>query len=323
MAELRRMIYQTTPSAILCVLSNARAWLTNALTVDGNVVGAEELFQFFVFAIACADMRYLPSLISFVRTFMDDGLRDTRFGYLFTQLSCSLDFIHQALLPVKPFLIFPFRNVPPALKDNLTFVSSVVMRGFATYAFPSFTPNLQSLFPALLQYTGVEGDVSICNQFQLRSTVGLLPQDFPPLNTVPTLQGSFLQLQNHVIARYQMILIDNGNFDDRIEDVQMMSAMLKMAPVVKRPKLADLETLYAEIAGTWKMRGSFHALNLKAVLTEIQRALVIINPALRLAVDGIMTAETVEAIAGFCGLPEDATFSPEDFDLILNALCGP
>jgi hypothetical protein len=67
--ELRHMAHQTPPSA----------WLTNALTTDGNVVGVDDILQFLVFGFVFANSQ-----------FRDAGLKQSKFGYLTTQLGCAL-----------------------------------------------------------------------------------------------------------------------------------------------------------------------------------------------------------------------------------------
>jgi hypothetical protein len=318
--ELRRMAFQVSPSAVLCVLSNAWYWLTNALTADGHVVGANEIFQFFVFALCRSDIRYLPALVSFVDRFVDRGLKDTRFGYLLTQLTSALDFIRQRVLPINPFLVLPFKTVSQRLRGKMTWVGSVVMRSLAVFAFPSFTPDIDRLFPAMLRLAGVEDNVAVCHQFQMASTVGLFPDDIPELDTCPTVHETFFLLSATLITRYNMILVDSGDFERNADGVQFMSALMKPGAPVTKPRLAELDKLCEAVRWRFHFIGPYHAINVRAAIAEVQRALAIAGK--KIALDGVMSSETAAAIAEFCGVAPDVTFTPEMFDQILTSVAS-
>ena len=154
--ELRKIPLQTSPSAMLYVLSNALQWLTSILTVDGEYIGADEIFQFFVFVLAMAKLNCLDGLISFIDTFVDDALRETKFEYYIQQLRSGKEFINDRLLPEQPYILFPFASVPERLNNVLKIVENetITLKGFEIYAFPTWNINIDNIFPSFIMYTG-------------------------------------------------------------------------------------------------------------------------------------------------------------------------
>lgn len=274
--DLKRLSLQTSPSFVLCVLSNSLIWLTNAITIDGNFVGADEILEFFVFALALSEPKHLPALCVFTERFLDRGLKDeTKFSYLLTQLSGALTFIQQQLLRVPPFLIFPFKKPMERLRGRMRRVESdIVMRGFRIFAIPTFRKEKDELFPALLQYTGNEDDVAICSAFSFSVNsdeegkslmndpkVQVFPLNMPYFEVIPTIYGSFLQLTDEYICRFQMIQIDNGNVDDTIEAINAISIIMKLLPKGNNyfngnhiMKLGDLSVCFEIVNRKWESR---------------------------------------------------------------------
>jgi hypothetical protein len=314
--ELKRMAFQVSPSAVLCVLANASSWLTDALSREGHAVGAEEIFQFLVFALSCAGINFLPSLVTFITRFVDSGLlQTTKFGYVLTQFQCCCTAIQRRLLPVKPFFIFPFSNIPGQLQDKMTIGESLVMRGFAVWAFPTFVPQYDALFPAMLAYTGNENDVAICNEFRITSNFGALVASLPTFETVPTKRGTFLHLTPETIESYQMIAVDVGNFDDRIEDIRTFSAMMKMIQIGGHRMLSNIVNHYQFLSTQLHFVGSDFSANMRVFVSRLQQALRL-QTRYPLAIDGIMRAETVTAIEESVNLSPGSLFAPE----ILNGI---
>jgi hypothetical protein len=58
--ELKKLAFQISPSLVIFTLSTALEYLLNALSADGNAIGADEIFQFFVFVLSLAKLRFLP-----------------------------------------------------------------------------------------------------------------------------------------------------------------------------------------------------------------------------------------------------------------------
>jgi hypothetical protein len=317
---LKRTSFQLTPSAAFCVLSNALGWLTAALAGENEGIGAEEILQFFVFTVCCAGIRCLPAFVRFVDQFVDAGLRQTKFGYLLTQLHCCIDFVEQRLLPVLPFFIFPFTEVPEHFAGKLVAGDSLVMRGFAVWAFPTFHPDYHLLFPAMLSYTGNDNDVAICTQFQIIASIDPLPQCIKELPTIPTRRGSLLHLAEKDIEECRMISVDVGNFDDRIEDIRAFSAMMKMMEIGKHRTLSNIVNFYAILREKWFLRSPNYVVAIKTVISEVQRALILLDTRHRVTTHGIMDAATVAAIEEVACLCQGAVFTHEIFADIVARL---
>jgi hypothetical protein len=81
-----------SPLSVLCVPSNAIFWLPTALhEAAGQKIGADEIFQFCVLSLSVAKLCRLPGLISFVDTFIEEALRETKFEYYIEQMRSALD----------------------------------------------------------------------------------------------------------------------------------------------------------------------------------------------------------------------------------------
>jgi hypothetical protein len=288
--EIKRMKCQPSPSGLLCVLSTAVNWLTRALTIDGNHIGADEILHFFSYMISVVGFEHLPSMVSFVEHFVDTGLAVTRFGYLLTQLEAALEYIQQRLLPVPPFLVFPVSTVPSRFVSEITCGERVIMKGFAVYAFPTFTPDYSDLFSAMLQYTGNPNHTAVCHQFTAKSTLGF--RDFAEFDTIPTLDGTIFQLSDDFIQQHDMIFVNDGKYDDHITDVILASALLKMDSEVNSLRIDDIDKVYQDIRRRWKLGREDPWLEVQRIVCEIQKGLEV-------ELNGIMNWQTVEAIVKF------------------------
>ncbi|OHT13527.1 hypothetical protein TRFO_03256 [Tritrichomonas foetus] len=281
--DLKRLKYQTSPSFVLCVLANSLYWLTNAITTDGNVVGADEIFQLFVYSLAHSEPENLPALHFFVERFLDEGLNETKFSYLLTQLRCALEFIQQKLLQVPPCLIFPFEKPVRRLAGRMVKHDSIVLHGFKVYAFPTYRKEKENFFPALL----------------------------------PTLNGSFLQLTEEYIEICQMILIDTGKYDSKIDDIEALSILMKFAANVKNPKLSEIENVFNISKKLWKFEGNILNENIKIKVAEVQRALVVIGELPNNSpINGVLDFATNEILCKRFKLGENDKLTPDMFENI-------
>ena len=316
--ELKRMTFQVSPSAMLCVLANANRWLTGALTTDGEVVGTDDLLPFLVYAISMADIRYLPAVISFIERFYDEGLSYTKFSFLINQLDVILDFVKQKMLPVKQYLLFPFHEVPKVFKDSFTCYDEIELRGFRTYAFPTFTHDFDKIFPCFLMYTGNRSDVAVAYQFSVSSTIVSAVNRFDDMELIPALHGSFFQLPEAMLSKYHMIEIDSGTYDQAIPKVIALSAMMKMLPNVVNPKISEVDSIYERLCKRYRMRGVNYVESVMGTIAELQKQMVLAHDRDVVAVTGILDETTVNALARLARVPASSSFRPEDFDTVLE-----
>ena len=111
--ELKKMELATSPSSVLTVLSNGIMWMKAVIKdVTGQEPGADETFPFFVYCLSLSKPKCLPSLVAFVEKYVDGALKETLFLYYIEQLKSSLEFIEDRLMPVQPFIMFPFIGLP-------------------------------------------------------------------------------------------------------------------------------------------------------------------------------------------------------------------
>lgn len=315
--ELKRMTFQVSPSAILCVLANANRWLTEALTTDGEVVGTDDLLPFLVYAVSMADIRYLPAFISFVERFYDEGLYYTKFSFLINQLDVILDFVKQKMLPVKQFLLFPFRNVPKIVEGIFTRHGEIQLSGFKVYAFPTFTPNFEKVFPCFLRYTGNRTDIATVHQFSVSAPIVSVMNHLDEMELIPALHGSFFQLPEETVTKCQMIDIDNGNYDDWIPTIIALSSMMKMIPHCVNPKISDTEGIFEYVRRKYRLHGQNAVESIMTVIAELQKQLILAQDPDVTTVTGILDHGTLKALSRISKVPQDRSFRPRDFDAVL------
>jgi hypothetical protein len=276
--ELKKLAFQMSPSLIVFTLSTALEYLMNALSADGNAIGADEIFAFFVYVLSWAKLRFLPSLYAFVDRFVDDALRETRAQYLLAQLQGGLEFIENRVLPVQPFVLFPFRNLPSHLSGSLTISANepIVLQGFAVFAFPSWSAEAADLFPAMLRYTGDESDIAICYQFVMNDmdSYAALVRDYP-FEPVPAADGTFLNLPVDYAQTARMIKIVGGDFEAHVSDVQVLSVLMLMSDVrIDNPATDVIEGIWEAIRPVWRFHTNDTGMKVKHMVGQMQRALV-------------------------------------------------
>jgi hypothetical protein len=314
--ELRKLPLQPSPSSVLCVLANSIQMLTSALRLcAGQSVGADEIFQFFVFCVSLAKLWCLPALVSFVDTFIDEALRETKFEYYIEQLRSSLEFIDNRFLPVQPFVIFPVPRPPARLAAMMkpTAAGVISIKGFEVYALPTWSPARDKLFPAMIRYTGTD-QFAKCYQFVVSDTTKLDPG--LTLEAIATLHGTFLQLTPERIEEYSMIRVDDGDYVSHIEEIAAISAMMKMAGAgpVLNSSVGKMAKLYEVVRSLWRLPEPRLgvAAQIRIVIQSIQQALVDQRRLPRtFIVDGSLDIDTLAAIEQvWAGLGKHSAATP-------------
>lgn len=442
--ELRKIEYKYSPSSMLFCLSNALQWLTAALTVDGRQIGADESFQFFAFCLSHAKLSCLPAIVSFIDKYVDDALHETKYEYYIEHLRSGFQFIDNRLLPVQPFLIFPFANPPPHLKGILTRVKApsndtanstndvktvsststtnnanannsnntdsttdenkskkssstsetsntnstsnttstnnsdspsntnsttvinstskddsgdhrcivdnsdngnsqkensrinaqdeihsknfhnsktgepILMKGFEIYAFPTWTNEYNTLFPAMIRYTG-KLTSAICYQYSVSSITALNAFN-EKYEAIPTLHGTFFQLKDELIKSAFMIKVENEDYEKEEENIEVFSSLMLMASkAIPNPKLSMLDQVFTSVKIEWHFRSNDSTVAIKTAVAEVQKALLLLNflPE-SFSIDGVFNFETISAIREFIK-NRKLIITPQLFKAIVSA----
>ncbi|OHT01393.1 hypothetical protein TRFO_31827 [Tritrichomonas foetus] len=339
--EIRKLPLMTSPTTMTIVLSNAIEYLQKCLTTDGNLIGADETFQFFVYALSSAKLHCLPNIINFITGYIDDDLSETKFAYNIEQLRSSLDFINRQSLPTRPYIILPFSKPPPDLKDSLIRVKSdpIYLKGFNVYAFPLWRNDPKFLFPALFHYTGCQ-EKAVGYQYVLASNVQLDYSTLPKCEAIPTTNGTFLQLSESYIQANSMIRIDGGDYDAAQDDLEIVSSMVLMCQLtntsfntfssydsngntLKGISTSMKDHIYNSIMkGQWRMRSHKADNAVREAVAEVQRSLMLLGflpPSFPM--NGVLDYNTLSAISTFINAKSNkVAINPRVFNYIIS--CG-
>jgi hypothetical protein len=282
--ELKRLPLQISPTLIVNTLATALDYLSKTLTSDGSAVGADEIFQFFVYSLAAAKLRCLHGLTIMVEKFVHHSLRETRANYLMTQLVSGFEFIDNRMLPVQPYLLFPFQVLPQHLAGALHAVpdGKVVLAGFAVFAFPCWSAQRTEFFPALLRYTGEDMDVAVCYQFQTENPAALLVTDdmmrSGSVETAPAPQGTFFSATPKLIGDAWMIKVDGGDFDAEMSAVDAMSVLMLMgAGKIENPSTSMIPGVYQAVREAWRLRAVNPLEGVRLLIAEMQHGLALMG----------------------------------------------
>ena len=228
--ELRKIQLQCSASEMLHCLSNSIDWITNVLTSGGEGAGADEIFQFFVFLLCNAKISNIKTILNYLETFVDEGLSETKYPYLVSQLRMALEFIDRRMIPVEPFLLFPFKTPPKRLQNSLKLASDerIVLRGFCIYAFATYEEERESFFPSLLYYSGDEDDSARVYKFQVTNSSLLFPPGTPEFDSFATLYGSFFQMPESYFLQKKMIYVNDGDFESAKDLISCVSTIMIM-----------------------------------------------------------------------------------------------
>ena len=305
---------------MLFFLANAIQWIKSGLRAAcGQDPGADELMPVFVYCLACSRPPFLPAMIAFIERFVDAALKETSFLYYIEQLKSSLEFITDRTLPVQPFLLFPFTELPDRLTGRLTLTNDepLTIKGFEVWAFPTFSEMVDTWGPALIRYTGSE-KVARVYQFRVDQDVQLVPNR--SMDLVPTLKGAFLHFPHEMIAVNQMIEVEDGDFVSAIPNIVAISGMMIMSGVSRcKPTVVAMNRMYSEFCQEWasnekelasrKKRGPLNEIRQR--IAEMQKALVLLQrlPA-SFPLDGRLNVETLHALQKY--------YEKEDGRLVLR-----
>jgi hypothetical protein len=313
--ELRKMPLQPSPSAVLYVLSNALGLMTSAVSIDKQQIGADEIFQFFVYCLATAKVWCLPGIASFAEKFVDEALLETKYQYLITQLNCALEFIEVRKLPVKPLLVLPSVPLTKEVLVNVTPADDedkIILRRFAVYAYPTYSKKTKSVFPAMLRYTGDLLDVAIVRRYKVNVSASFMGD----IESVASLEGTIFPVTVQYIERNRMIKVNGGDMVQSDQLVSVFSALEKMLNgFVRKPALIKLDQVFTAVRETWKISKNISSVTI--IIAEFQRALVILGKLpCEFPIDGVLNYETLKALEGMIG--KGFELSPKTFEYVIN-----
>jgi hypothetical protein len=307
--ELRRISYSATPSTIMGLFSQVNQWLTNALQICcGQKVGADEIFQFFLFCLGIAKVPCLPALFAVVNSYIDDALRETIFDYYIQKLSSAMDFIEGLEIPQIPFVLLPCAEVPARLAGELRPMrnSATEVAGFEIFAFPTWAPESETLFPALPAYTG-SSETAIFHRFEIAEGSEVLRE--ARVKTLLTISGTMFHVTPDYVQEHQMIRVDGRDYahPEAVMHVNVFSSMMQMVggKVENRSTvLAALSKLFYYVSLQWKMviASPDPIEAIPRLVADLQRALMVIEilPS-SFSVTGVLNHRTLRALQEFFG----------------------
>jgi hypothetical protein len=321
--EFRRTQFEVSPSSMLAALAGASRALSVALRGNGELLGADEIFQFTVYALAVARVTVLPAISEVLDTFMLDAYRETRFGYMVQQLGSALEFIELQPLPTGDLVLLPFREIPETMSKCLELATPepVTVRDFAVMAFPIWSQDAADLFPACCAFTGRASDKSTL--FKFRADAPELEHRLEKgFTLVPSSVGTFLVVDPLEAEERWMIRVASGDLTTATStrEVDAMSAILLMnEKVFKRPSTEDalFRDLAPGLTRRWNLQGFDLLQGLEVCLAELQVYLVELG-LLRKSPDGRLNRDTVLALRrAFPGGPRSGfVFAPEIPELL-------
>ena len=316
--ELRKMPLQPSPSAVLYILSNALNLMTNSLSIDNKQIGADEIFQFFVYCLSTAKIWCLPGITTFAEKFVDDALLETKYQYLITQLKCALEFIEGRSIPVRPSLVLPSVQMSPTIRENLIEEDDqdrIVLRRFAVYAYPTYAPEYDSVFPAMLRYTGNLLDIAIVRRYSVKQA----PTFMSDFESVAALNGTFFPVSKQYIEKHNMIKVNGGDMVQAEPLVKVFSTLEIMLNgfTIKKPALIKLDQLFTLVKETWKIDKNLASVSI--IIAELQKSLILLEmlPS-SFPIDGTLNNKTLVALEKIIGKDGRIELTPKVFEYIVN-----
>ena len=192
------------------------------------------------------------------------------------------------------------------------------MKGFEIYAFPTWTNEYNTLFPAMIRYTG-KLTSAICYQYSVSSITALNAFN-EKYEAIPTLHGTFFQLKDELIKSAFMIKVENEDYEKEEENIEVFSSLMLMASkAIPNPKLSMLDQVFTSVKIEWHFRSNDSTVAIKTAVAEVQKALLLLNflPE-SFSIDGVFNFETISAIREFIK-NRKLIITPQLFKAIVSA----
>lgn len=308
--EIQKLSTQPSPSLMLFILSQTIDFINNLLAVEGSLIGADDTFPFFVYVIAHGKICNLPAIISFLLKYVDLTLRDsTRYGYDIQKLNTSYEFITTQQLPTQKFLILPFAKPPPAFKSLKPLSTTpIILKGVEMYAsplwnrYPTFSydeSKPQIPCPAFYRCTG-SNEQSLGYLYDF-TDIQLESLNFPnDCSIVLTTQGSLIHVNDNFIQNNMMIKVDGGDYEQSLDDIQLVSSMIILSSFnkeIKNPSTSKKQMIFDHFIKNLWMTQNDNIHQLRILIARVQMALAVLQvlPPCYQA-EGNMDYETLTAI---------------------------
>ena len=259
--ELRKIETQITVSLSGYRLWRASDWLTNALSLEGEYVGADESFIFFVIMLCEADMTRLPMIIRAMEKFIISEFKESKFGYLLTQLRTAFDWIADHQVESKEVVLLPTKRYGD---NEPVSQAGVKIEGLAVYAVPSF---IDSEMRAWAHFTGEHSDIATLYPYEIERSAKLkffkLPEGYVPVLS-PTAQKEL-----------RMIKVIGGDYESSVDSINIVSNYMIFLPIrIESPKTAPLDRLEQIYTETWGVQPPEIESDMRSRIVAMKEALV-------------------------------------------------
>jgi hypothetical protein len=231
-----------------CVLSQAMNYLVGAIAPKGATVGADESFQFFVAALAQAQLFALPTILKIIDSLIVRDLCPAKAMFLASQLRIALQFIQSRSLSVPPYWLLPYLDRE---SDEIVLESEekITLHCFVAFARP-FTKKLGKTPPAVLKCTGEPCHQAIVYRYKL--IPGKEPTVAPYYHSLPTIEGTICYIESNNDSFKNFIGIDEGSYEDRIEDIKVVSNLnIMLPPSLRGFNLECMRPMTIQFAKLW------------------------------------------------------------------------
>jgi hypothetical protein len=272
------------------VLLRADLFLTEALSVDGSMVGADESFQYVITALADAKLHCLTTLYMIMNQVQLEDLKSSRFTFLIERLQISSQFLEGQCIPLPPIALLPFilYSPPTALHSE----EPIQICGFAVWAVPTF---VASPAPAKLCCTGDPMDIAHVYAYDWVD-VGFLGEK---LETMPTRNGTIFHVRPNATSLRNLIRIPDGDFVRALPDLGILSnlLMMKLGRFDGGFSVTLLPFFIKQFCEMWPMTTEDRAREVVvAVIRDIQNALIGRSLPRNYQPTGIVDPQLIEAL---------------------------
>ena len=269
--QIRRVTTQVSVSSMYSILFEAIRLLNLTLSTNGQIIGADENFQFFVAAVSDAKLCSLPSLVRLLENFTLSSLRTSKTQFIVTHFGICEEFIKTRQMPVPPEILLPYWESPiPGLErvDE----TPIKLRGFVMYAVPTF---VRSSYPMIVSCSGSTTANAVVYRYRNISSGKVLPNDFELCGS-PTMSGLLMHIEAAQAAQNHLIRIDDpkmltAGFSDTI--VRFSHFLVMCNEEVSHPRIDQFTELAGQFAKKWSRVIQGGRLTTNDIITEIQNAL--------------------------------------------------
>ena len=314
--ELRKCETQISVSTAVYKLWRAFDWLTKALAQEGDMVGADESFTFYVLELCEADMTRLPMILGAMEKFVIEEFKISKVAYLLTQTRIAVDWIvKQDMEAQRDVVLMPMRTFG---ETEALSRQKILLSGFKLYTIPLFRDATVRPFP---YFTGQTDDVVTLYEYDVASK----DDTFKDWQFLKTPQGYVMVLEPTRIHEWNMIEVVNGSYDVSEPMIEAVSNFMVLLPMkLSNPKTAPLTRLTRIYSETWHVEPSQVDRDMQDRILAMKQALIRYG-AIQTDSDGTITGIVdhqmvlaVKSIFKYVESDTDFFVNQEIYDAILN-----